>query len=84
MFQNKGGDGEGGGYMMVGIDKLDGFDHADLMIDGTAMVLAILQQVDPSTWFLTQIENSVLPPLTNPDQTKGYPNNTLLTCSCSL
>ena len=36
-------EGQGGGFMQVGVNKLDGFDNSEVLIDATAVALAMLQ-----------------------------------------
>ena len=48
-----------------------------MSIDGTAVVLSVLQRADLSTNCVTQVENAKLPPLISLDQDNIWPIDTL-------
>ncbi len=60
--------------MILNFDKKQGFDSTELMIDDAAYTLAFLQCFDSSVKFHCQFKGCLLPPVSVPDCSKGFPN----------
>jgi hypothetical protein len=70
--------GEGGGYVILAIDKRDGYLPETLMMDGGSAVLGFLQQFNPSITIKCQYDGSPLPEVTSPTPEGNYPQTSMV------